>query len=164
MAGLALLRVGPDGRVAATGGNAELLFGIALGRACHRVVGAFDVAGQPICSADCARELLAGARETSARSSRVGGLVCRVECRRVGHDVIVVVEPQHATGNGPTCELSARERQTLALVAEGLSAREIGQRLGLSASTVRTHLERARRRLRARSSAEAVAKWAPKPG
>jgi pSer/pThr/pTyr-binding forkhead associated (FHA) protein len=38
--------------------------------------------------------------------------------------------------------LSRRERQVVGLVAEGLSDREIGERLFISTSTVRSHLDR----------------------
>jgi pSer/pThr/pTyr-binding forkhead associated (FHA) protein len=43
---------------------------------------------------------------------------------------------------GQTSDLSLRERQVLALVVEGLTDREIGERLHISTSTVRSHLDR----------------------
>lgn len=52
---------------------------------------------------------------------------------------------------------TARELQVLGLVAQGLRARDIASRLDISIYTAKTHLERARRRLRARSTAHAVA-------
>lgn len=39
-------------------------------------------------------------------------------------------------------DLSERERQVLALVAEGLTDKEVAERLFISASTVRSHLDR----------------------
>ena len=45
-----------------------------------------------------------------------------------------------ALAKGP--ELSARELQVLALIAQGLTDKEIGERLFISASTVRSHLDR----------------------
>lgn len=39
-------------------------------------------------------------------------------------------------------DLSARELQILALIAQGLTDKEIGERLFISASTVRSHLDR----------------------
>jgi pSer/pThr/pTyr-binding forkhead associated (FHA) protein len=43
---------------------------------------------------------------------------------------------------GSVPELSEREIQVLALIASGLTDREIGERLFVSASTVRSHLDR----------------------
>lgn len=45
-----------------------------------------------------------------------------------------------ALASGP--ELSERELQVLALIASGMTDREIGERLFVSASTVRSHLDR----------------------
>lgn len=52
---------------------------------------------------------------------------------------------------------SARERQTLSLVAEGLPNREIARSLYLAESTVKSHLVTAFRKLGVRSRAEAAA-------
>ena len=41
-----------------------------------------------------------------------------------------------------TPELSERERQLIALIAQGLTDREIGEQMFISASTVRSHLDR----------------------
>jgi pSer/pThr/pTyr-binding forkhead associated (FHA) protein len=41
-----------------------------------------------------------------------------------------------------TPELSERERQVIALIAQGLTDREIGEQMFISASTVRSHLDR----------------------
>ena len=53
--------------------------------------------------------------------------------------------------------LTIRERETLALVAEGLPDAEIGERLGIAAATAHFHVEQAKRRLGARTRAHAVA-------
>ncbi|HEX4720128.1 MAG TPA: response regulator transcription factor [Thermoleophilaceae bacterium] len=53
--------------------------------------------------------------------------------------------------------LTTRERQLLALVVEGLSNREIAERLYLAESTVKRHLSSIFRRLGVRSRREAVA-------
>src|SRR4051812_26638195 len=54
--------------------------------------------------------------------------------------------------------LSHREKQILALVVEGLTNREIADRLFLAESTVKTHLSSAFRKIDARSRSEAVAR------
>ena len=53
-------------------------------------------------------------------------------------------------------ELTDREREVLALVAEGLSNKEIGDRLVVSPATAKTHVSRAMGKLRARDRAQLV--------
>jgi DNA-binding NarL/FixJ family response regulator len=53
-------------------------------------------------------------------------------------------------------ELTAREREVVALVADGLSNEEIAQRWIVSNATVRTHVSRAMTKLRARDRAQLV--------
>ena len=54
--------------------------------------------------------------------------------------------------------LTAREAEILTLVGEGMSNKAVARRLGISAHTVKFHLEAAFRKLDASSRAEAVAK------
>jgi DNA-binding NarL/FixJ family response regulator len=67
------------------------------------------------------------------------------------------VDPLLAPESDSNITLSTRERQVLALVAEGLSQKEIGRRLSIGTETVRTHLQKARKRLSATTSTQAVA-------
>jgi DNA-binding NarL/FixJ family response regulator len=53
--------------------------------------------------------------------------------------------------------LTAREREVLQLLADGLGNKQIAARLGISTSTVKTHLEELFERLDVASRAEAVA-------
>jgi DNA-binding NarL/FixJ family response regulator len=53
-------------------------------------------------------------------------------------------------------ELTVREREVVALVADGLSNEEIAQRWVVSNATVRTHVSRAMTKLRARDRAQLV--------
>src|SRR5207248_1810625 len=55
--------------------------------------------------------------------------------------------------------VTPRQSQVLALVAAGLSDKEVASRLGLSHRTVRTHLDRLLREHGFRSRTEAVAAW-----
>ena len=58
---------------------------------------------------------------------------------------------------GPT--LTRRQQEVAALVAEGLTNREIGARLGIEERSAEGHLERIRLRLGVRSRAQVAAWW-----
>ncbi|WP_017905807.1 response regulator [Pseudomonas asplenii] len=49
---------------------------------------------------------------------------------------------RHGQGAAASENLTARERQVLGLVADGLSNREIGERLGITTGTAKAHVER----------------------
>jgi DNA-binding NarL/FixJ family response regulator len=53
--------------------------------------------------------------------------------------------------------LTGRERETLLLLAEGVSTDEISERLGVARNTARNHVQRVLEKLGARSKLEAVA-------
>lgn len=77
-----------------------------------------------------------------------------------GAAIAVCPSTEHAlarTASGPTPRLSRREREVLALVAQGATNPVIAARLGVSVQTVKTHLARTFRKLVVRSRAEAVA-------
>jgi DNA-binding NarL/FixJ family response regulator len=64
----------------------------------------------------------------------------------------------------PTAELTPRERDILALLVEGFRYREIGQQLGITLDTVRTHIRHIYEKMHVRSRTEATARylrWAP---
>lgn len=61
------------------------------------------------------------------------------------------------TGNPRELGLTKRELDVLALLAEGLTHELIGERLGIGAETVRTHLRKACGRLGAETRTQAVA-------
>ena len=58
-----------------------------------------------------------------------------------------------------TRPFSPRQAQIVSLVAGGLGDKEIAQRLGVSVSTVRTHLQRLYRDMGVHSRSRAVATW-----
>ncbi len=74
---------------------------------------------------------------------------------------------RRSTGSAPSCDaptsresaglLSARQREVLTLVGGGCTSREIAARLGVALSTVDSHVRTARRRLGARTRAQAAA-------
>jgi len=60
--------------------------------------------------------------------------------------------------DGPGDRLTSREREVLSLMSEGSSNREIATRMGISYTTVRTHLRHVARKLAAHSKLEALVK------
>lgn len=58
-------------------------------------------------------------------------------------------------------ELSPRETEVARLWAEGLTAREIGRRLGISKRTVEWHIANTVRKLNLRNSRQLAARFAP---
>jgi len=63
---------------------------------------------------------------------------------------------QPAGPPGALAELTAREREVMALVAEGLTNAEIGERLFMSPATARTHVSRILIKLGARDRTQLV--------
>jgi DNA-binding NarL/FixJ family response regulator len=66
-----------------------------------------------------------------------------------------VLVNSHLTDREPS--LTQRERETLRLLADGLSNEEIGKRLHISPETVRTHVRKAMSKLEADTRTQAVA-------
>jgi two-component system nitrate/nitrite response regulator NarL len=70
----------------------------------------------------------------------------------------VLVEYMHRRADSAKPRLGAREREVMRLTAEGLSAPEIAETLGIGATTVKTHLQRIYRKLDVTDRAAMVAK------
>lgn len=66
---------------------------------------------------------------------------------------------QNSSERTETGQLSPRESEILALIAKGLSNKEIGNSLGISAGTVRNHLGHIYEKLHVRCRTEAAAKY-----
>ena len=75
----------------------------------------------------------------------LGKVLPRLMSQLSGHD------------RGPIDQLTAREREVLDLMAQGLTRAEIGERLQMAHNTVRTHTHNLIRKLGAHSALEAVA-------
>jgi len=68
----------------------------------------------------------------------------------------MLYEMTHVTADDPIDRLSERERGVLELVAEGLTNREIGERLYLAEKTVKHHMTNVLQKLHVRSRVEAA--------
>ncbi|GAA4401145.1 helix-turn-helix transcriptional regulator [Fodinibacter luteus] len=93
----------------------------------------------------------AHAREAAATAARIGAAPLE---RAVG--ALVSRERLAAPGAALDAVLTEREREVLALVAEGLTNREIGARLFISAKTASVHLSNLMAKLNVSSRTEAV--------
>lgn len=85
-------------------------------------------------------------REHSARFESVAA-------RRDNVAEVVALPIPATAAHGPT----AREKEVLQLISDGLANREIGERLFLSEETVKSHVRHLLAKLQARSRAHAVA-------
>jgi two-component system nitrate/nitrite response regulator NarL len=101
----------------------------------------------------------AGYLTKDAESATVIDALCAAaagDCLISPHLHRLVAAEIRLRANG-TVKLTSRERQILALVAEGLSSLDIGRRLYLSHTTVKTHLGHAYEKLGVSDRAAAVA-------
>ena len=103
-----------------------------------------------------ARQLAIEARELLSRAPEPGTLVPRLVARSETALRLVL----DVSGARPvvTDELTAREQAVLRLLPSGLSAREIGEELGISRDTVKTHTKRIYQKLGVSTRRGAVAR------
>jgi PAS domain S-box-containing protein len=142
-----------------------------VGRACWDVLNGSDEKGALVCHAGCSHARLA--RE--GWPVRCHDVVIRTETgrRRVALSTIALTGPdprlllhvmrpvpdptveKHDTG--VTVTLTPRQLQVLELLADGLPAKSVGERLGISVATARNHIRSILLELGAHSQLEAVA-------
>jgi DNA-binding NarL/FixJ family response regulator len=112
-----------------------------------------------IYTADGSEELAAGALAAGAagvvlKEAPLTDLTRALEAVLAGG---IYLDPALAQRDPRSARLTAREREVLELLAEGIGHEEIGKQLGIGAETVRTHLRKACERLGAATRTEAVA-------
>jgi DNA-binding NarL/FixJ family response regulator len=101
------------------------------------------------------RVLQSGARGYVLKEASPEELVKAIETVNAGEcffspEIARLALNQFVQGNGPgpdLAELTNREREVLVLIAEGLSNKEISNKLGIGVRTVETHRERIMRKL-----------------
>lgn len=79
-------------------------------------------------------------------------------CLSVGVQAMLLHSKVEAPPETPVIHLTARETQIVALVARGLTNDQVGEELGLSGLTVKSHLARLMRRTNSKDRAHLVAK------
>jgi LuxR family maltose regulon positive regulatory protein len=141
---------------------AELARAVVLGR---RGVGVVELAYALVMLADLrlelgdrrsARELVIEARGLLDQAPDPGPVVARL-LEQAERSLRIVTQAQ-GSGMGVGEELTAREQAVLGLLTSGLSAREIGDELGVSRNTIKTHTKSLYRKLGATGRREAVAR------
>jgi DNA-binding NarL/FixJ family response regulator len=76
----------------------------------------------------------------------------------LGHVFQLLFDQQNESGaDDPLADLTAREREVLAHMADGAGRKEVAERLHLSPNTVRSHMQNLMGKLGAHSALEAVA-------
>jgi DNA-binding CsgD family transcriptional regulator len=100
-------------------------------------------------------------RGAIAAADRIGAGLVRAWATGVAARAGLTLEVACAGGAAPGAVLTTRERQVLALVAQGLSNRQIGERLFISAKTASVHVSSILRKLGAGSRTEAVFLYVP---
>ncbi len=149
----AMLRVDAEGVVVASNDVADALLGETIGQRCCDVVVA-AVGDTPHCRENCVAARLRAGGSTWAEYATVRDETTSLTCSSVGDEVIVAVH--RVAKRQPKTPLTPREREVMVLGAEGRTNDRIAKRLGISASTVRSHIERILDKLGVRSRAEAV--------
>ena len=122
-----------------------------------------------VAPSEALRSALAAALRAHPEFEVVSAAATRDELRRSA-EVVLVAEEARSMSDDEAAEtasigvdarravlLTAREREVLQLLADGLGNKQIAARLGISTSTVKTHLEELFDRLDVASRAEAVA-------
>lgn len=99
-------------------------------------------------------QLLAAVRDVYAGGAPMTGQIARR---------VVEAFNKPAAASHVTDSLAPREQEILQLLSEGYLYKEIADKLGISYSTVRTHIERIYDKLHVQSRAQAVARLKPKP-
>jgi DNA-binding NarL/FixJ family response regulator len=102
------------------------------------------------------RAFAAGAKGVVSKSESPADLVRAVLLAGRGKNYISPASAERAYDGDPG-ELTRKQVEVLQLLADGLERKQIAERMGIGEETVKTHLAEARRRLGARTSAQAVA-------
>lgn len=96
-------------------------------------------------------QILEAVRELSAGGSPMSAHVAR---RVVAH-----LRPAENLSGPANTALSDREKQVLALLAEGLLYKEIGERLGITVGTIKQHIHRIYDKMHVQNRTEAVNRY-----
>jgi DNA-binding CsgD family transcriptional regulator len=169
-----LMTFGPDLKVRSWNAALEKMTGVpaedAIGRPCWEVVGGLDDAGGVVCHAGCSQIRLAKqgwpipSRTLCVRTAEgrklvsMATLVARCDdgepvCLHLFRNGALAADHDGAAAE----RLTPRQREVLALLADGVPAKAIARRLGITEVTARNHIRGILVELGCHSQLEAVA-------
>ncbi len=154
----AVVIVHEDGTVVAQNEPALRLIGHGVGRFCWDVVGGIEDAEGLPCAKGCASKLVArGIGRSKHASLRLRGQHLDLTCVSLEAAAVCLLSCRTGRRPKPWEWLTVREREVLCLLAEGETTASLAAHLRLSESTVRTHVEHMRRKLRVHTRSALVA-------
>ncbi len=147
-----------DGVLVSQNATARRLMGPGEGKLCWNVVGGLENAEGLPCRANCvARLLAAGLEHTQRVHLKLEGREHRLTCVPVDDTVVCVLNCNANHDPDKWQTLTDRERDVLSLLAAGDETPAVAKKLGVSESTVRTHVENMRTKHGVRTRAALVA-------
>lgn len=142
----AIVVADPRGTVVYMNRPAGELTGEAPGKKCWDTVGHVEGAEGLPCESGCVQRLLAhGAGHAASTDVRLADGRYNLVCASVGGQAVCVLSRLGAPREAWQ-RVTPREREVLALLSLGGTTTGIAEQLGVSPSTVRTHIEHMRRR------------------
>ncbi len=147
-----------DGSVVSQNLPARRLLGKKLNEPCWDVVGGMPGATGLPCNRGCVLELLAAGLDRARHTKfTVAGRKHHLSCAPVGDTVVCMLRCEVDERPESWQSLTAREKDVLELLAVGETTGTTAKRLGISESTVRTHVEKMRTKLGVNTRAALVA-------
>ena len=149
---------GGDGVVISQNRSARRMMGSGTGKYCWDVVGKLEDAEMLPCRPGCVITLLAAGMDCSRHTQfKLGGKSHHISCVPVNGAVVCTLDPKSSKPPKAWQSLSSREREILLLLANGENSSSAAARLGVCESTIRTHVQKMRSKLDAKTRAAVVA-------
>ena len=154
----AIVAAREDGTVVAQNACARDMMEEGLGRPCWEVVGSLPEAEGLQCANGCVRALIQdGVERTRHTQVTLRGQRHHLTCVPIKDHAVCILNAGASSSPEAWQLLTDRELQVLRLLAEGDTSPTMALQLGVSESTVRTHVERMRSKLGVNTRAGLVA-------
>ncbi len=147
-----------DGTLLMQNAPARRLMGEGKGELCWEVFGRLEGSEGLPCATGCVGRLLADGLERTQRTEiQIEGRRHRLTCVPVAEVAVCVLNCGTEYGPEKWQLLTPREQEVLALLAIGDETPAVAEKLNVSASTVRTHVEKMRTKFGVKTRAALVA-------